>query len=108
MHGATRSHLAYIANILRKKLKEKTLKSKNLRDYGLGNSEAIGVPQVLDQIPEGYCPNCGCKTVYLISVDVESPPMLRVPDGHCAVSTYSGCPACPWASPAMVRARPMK
>lgn len=43
------------------------------------------------------CPNCGAK-VCLIRCPVTHP-LIRTGKG---TSTYMGCPACPWASPAIV------
>lgn len=77
------------------------------RDHGYGNSpKALGVPALVSEGPPQGCPNCGCTKVFQISVTVEAPPQLRVPEGHEAVAIYVGCPACPWASPAITHARP--
>ena len=76
--------------------------SRSLRDHGYGNKpEVRGAPIVGDRVPGGVCQNCGCVTVYGISVEVANPPpMLRRPtEPHRVVGHYVGCPACPWASP---------
>jgi transposase len=69
------------------------------RSYGLGDSMPFirGIPRVVKQTPVDMppCPHCGCKTTYVIEVDVEMP-LLR---GGKGKGTYIGCPACPFASP---------
>lgn len=70
----------------------------NLRDYGLPDSEVTGIPVATPMKATPPCPNCGCKT--LMSIEVEVTQALV---GGPGISTYVGCPACPWASPAMVR-----
>tara|TARA_Y100000310_G_C20275761_1_gene620144 strand:- start:15 stop:263 length:249 start_codon:yes stop_codon:yes gene_type:complete len=75
----------------------------HLRDYGLGDSnEEMGVPEwkrVED--PEAKCPNCGGQ---LCEVTVRAKnKMLRGGEGTCH---YLGCPACPYASPAVTVADP--
>jgi hypothetical protein len=69
---------------------------KNLRDYGLPDSEVTGTPTW--EATEHPCPNCG-GLLCQVQVTVQMP-MLR--GGH-GLSTYLGCPACPYASPAVVR-----
>lgn len=62
--------------------------------------EPTGKPPTWSETEE-TCPNCRaflCK----VSTPVEPPPMLRTDNG--AVAVYMGCPACPYASPAMVTA----
>lgn len=77
------------------------------RNHGYGDSPKVtGVPVVVSDGPPQGCPNCGCKKVLQISVTVEAPALLRVPEGHEACSIYIGCPACPWASPAITHSRP--
>ena len=77
------------------------------RDHGYGDSpRAIGTPVVVSEGPPQGCPNCGCKKVFQIAVTIEAPMFLRVPENCEACSTYIGCPACPWASPALTSARP--
>jgi hypothetical protein len=67
-----------------------------LRDYGLPNpTKVIGRPSW--KATDEECPNCGARLCF-VSVDVEMP-KLR---GGRGVSRYLGCPACPFASPAMV------
>ena len=86
------------------------MKAKNLRNYeGLGrSSKPTGIPKATPigeasgpwPTPPGsdiHCPNCGCKEVMQIEVDVENN-LLR---GNNGVGYYIGCPACPWASPMM-------
>ena len=68
------------------------------RDYGMGTAgEPQGRPWVDRQCqdPEAGCPNCGCKQVYEIKVELKAE-MLK---GGKGVGMYLGCPACPWASP---------
>ena len=78
----------------------------NPREYGLGDStgNVRGVPRVTARLDAGkddiegqapVCPNCGCRTLYQIEVDVEHA-LLR---GNTGKGMYLGCPACPWASP---------
>lgn len=72
------------------------------REHGLGPAgEPLGPPRAAPA-PDNVtpCPNCGCPTLFTIEVDVTHP-LVRNSKG---VSTYIGCPACPWASPAVVRA----
>lgn len=79
---------------------------KDIRDHGFGKSpEVTGVPTVVEPVKNTTCPNCQCTSLYLVQVPVKGPSMLRVPQGRKAYSTYVGCPACPWASPAMLTAR---
>ncbi len=84
------------------------------RDHGYGTSpDPTGVPIIEDFDGTGsnapvVCPNCKAERLFSVAVAVEAPPMLRVPDGSEAISHYIGCAACPWASPAMISARPKK
>lgn len=48
------------------------------------------------------CPNCGSNMAF-VTCPVEPPPMLRAPAGK-AVASYYGCPACPYASAAVITA----
>jgi len=72
---------------------------RNIRDYGYGSSDSFvqGTPRVKGEsglpLP---CPNCGCKTLYDIEVDVRHPMLTGNGIGK---GTYIGCPACPFASP---------
>ena len=70
--------------------------TKKMRDYGLPDPDKVtGTPTW-----EGTdlpCPNCGGK-LCAVKVDIESN-LLR---GTAGTSTYLGCPACPYASPAMM------
>jgi len=67
---------------------------KDLRDYGLGETKPTGVPTWTPI--EHTCPNCKAQ---LCEVQVRTEnPLLRGGKGLC---TYMGCPACPYASPAM-------
>ena len=75
-----------------------------LRDYGMGPSGTpIGSPEwkKAETIngSDPICPNCGswlCEIMVLVSH-----PLLK---GGMGSSRYLGCPACPYASPAMIRA----
>ena len=85
------------------------------REYGYGKSpEPTGSPVVEDfdgtgsDAPEEVCPNCGAERLFSVTVTVEAPPMLKVPEGSEAASHYVGCAACPWASRAMLTARPKR
>lgn len=75
---------------------------KSLRDYGLGPSgEPTGKPTWKKAEPiQGVapdCPNCGAN---LCEVQVQvKHPLLKGSEG---TSVYLGCPACPYASPAMI------
>lgn len=85
---------------------KKKKKERNIRDYGLGNPHKGGkvtnprVTEKLTDVPP--CPNCGCKDLYAIAVDVENA-LLR---GGKGIGRYVGCPACPFASPMMMMATP--
>jgi hypothetical protein len=70
-----------------------------LREYGLPNSQSPGTPTWESADKKLKCPNCGAQ-VCLVTVEVEMK-MLR---GGRGIATYTGCPACPWASPAVTRA----
>ena len=77
---------------------------RKLRDYGLGDSTetVIGAPRVVGApILDGTCPNCKCRTFFMIEADVRHP-LLR---GEVGVGRYLGCPACPWASPMLSTAQ---
>ena len=71
--------------------------AKKLREYGLPNSHSPGIPEWVSAGENAKCPNCGAR-VCLVTVTVEMH-MLR---GGKGVATYMGCPACPWASPALI------
>jgi len=73
----------------------------NLRDYGLGETTPIGVPTWKAADPEQVCPNC--KGVLCEVKVLAEHRMLKGGKGMC---TYLGCPACPYASPAMTVADP--
>ena len=73
----------------------------SLRDYGMGSvGETVGKPTWKPaegpdgELPE--CPNCG-SLVCEVEVRVENP-LLKGGEGR---AIYLGCPACPWASPAL-------
>jgi hypothetical protein len=78
---------------------------KNLRDHGLASSgEPSGTPTWVKAEPIGghdpECPNCGA---WLCDVQVPMKnPLLKGGEG---TARYLGCPACPWASPAMTTAK---
>jgi hypothetical protein len=84
----------------------KKKKARDLRDYGLGSPHKDGKvtnPRVVEKIKDmPPCPNCGCKDLYMIAVDIENK-LLR---GGKGVGRYVGCPACPFASPMMIMATP--
>jgi len=67
----------------------------SLRDYGLPDSEPVGVPTWSET--EHPCPNCGAN-VCEVKVKVKQ----ELVKGGEGMSSYLGCPACPWASPAVV------
>ena len=76
----------------------------NPRDYGLSNSEVTNTPKVVEELPSTMeCPHCGCKNLYLISVDIENDKLKGTGVGK---GSYAGCPACPWASPMVCMAVP--
>jgi hypothetical protein len=72
--------------------------SDKKREYGLPNSSNPGKP-TWEPAPESApnCPHCG-GNLCLVKVEVEQE-LLK---GGKGMSTYLGCPACPFASPAMV------
>jgi len=78
-------------------------RENNIRDYGLGNVETTGPPEVLSKM-EGVCSHCGGETLYLISVEVSNA-MLK---GGGGTGRYVGCAACPYASPMMASAKGSK
>ncbi len=75
---------------------------KNLRDYGMGSiGKPVGKPTwkparaIKGEKPD--CPNCGgmlCEVELLVENH-----QLK---GGVGKAHYLGCPACPWASPAVV------
>jgi len=80
------------------------MSEKNLRDHGMGPSGTPLEPPTWKKAEpidgsDPICPNCGgwlCK----IAVPVKHP-MLR---GGKGITRYLGCPACPYASPAVIAA----
>jgi len=77
--------------------------SDNPREYRLGDpGEPIGPPTATPDPEAPACPNCGCAAIHKIQVRVRNP-LLR--HGH-GLATYFGCPACPWASPAITATTP--
>ena len=75
-----------------------------LRDYGLGSSGTPnGVPQWKKAEPinglDPLCPNCGAWLCE-ISLPVLHPSIT----GGKGICEYLGCPACPFAGPAVTRA----
>lgn len=70
---------------------------RNLRNYGLGETEVSGSPRIKGQLDKP-CPHCGCPAVYEIEVDVASAGGFPLSEGEW-VGKYLGCAACPWASP---------
>lgn len=77
------------------------MSDRNLRDYGLGESTGMvrGVPRVGDRVTQ-ECPNCHCRTLFWIEVDVVNPLLI----GGKGLGNYMGCAACPWASPMLMAA----
>ena len=72
--------------------------SKNLRDYGMGGAgKPIGKPTWKPATSAPNCPNCGSK-LCAVELLVEN---LQL-KGGVGKAHYLGCPACPWASPAVV------
>ncbi len=70
----------------------------SIRDYGLPDSEVTGTPKAkMSDKDLPPCPNCGCNGIMEVEVSVNQPLV-----GGSATSKYLGCPACPWASPAIV------
>ena len=71
-----------------------------LRDYGLGDSgKPLETPTWSIPIDAPPCPNCGAE-LCAVKVLVEQP-LLK---GGKGIANYLGCPACAFASPAMVMA----
>lgn len=76
--------------------------SKNMRDYGMGSiGKPVGKPTwkkvKLFEGKRPECPNCGgllCEVELLVE--------NRQLKGGVGKARYLGCPACPWASPAIV------
>ena len=74
----------------------------SLRDYGLGSAgQVTGVPvwkraDINSDVPH-ECPNCGA---HLCEIEVEMSNSLLM--GGRGICHYHGCPACPFASPAVV------
>lgn len=78
------------------------------RDHGFGRTpfEPIAAPVAkLLKTETAACPNCGCKDLCDINVLVRAVSILRVDEGCEAFTAYIGCPACPWASPAITSTR---
>jgi hypothetical protein len=76
------------------------MSDKNLRDHGFGPSgEPFGKPTWEKAKGSPPCPNCGAD-LCSVSVPVKHP-LLKGGEG---TSTYLGCPACPFASPAVMTA----
>lgn len=73
------------------------MSNDNPRDYGLPDSDVTGTPTWTEAVGSPPCPNCGGK---LCEVKVAvTQALLR---GNHGMSNYLGCPACPFASPALV------
>jgi hypothetical protein len=79
------------------------------RDHGYGDSPTVeGVPEVVKKVEE-ECPNCGCREMYLIQVELEEGAgnvrlSLLAGEGK-PTGVYLGCPACPFASAMMTSRR---
>ncbi len=72
--------------------------SKNLRDYGFGSvGTPVGKPTWKAATDAPDCPNCGGK-LCAVELLVENKQLK----GGVGKAHYLGCPACPWASPAVV------
>lgn len=71
---------------------------------GAGRPEPVGAPTWTAEDGLGTCPHCGARLVS-VSCPVKPPPQLRTATGR-AVARYLGCPACTYASPAMITAWP--
>jgi hypothetical protein len=71
---------------------------KNLRDHGYPDMglKPIGKPKAEPTGADMECPNCGCQ-VMKITVDMEG----GILKGGKGRGVYMGCPACPFASPAV-------
>jgi hypothetical protein len=77
----------------------------NLRDYGLTNSEVVGTPTWQRTDPALPCPNCGgllCEVKVAVTHSLLPTKAVLHYRGNVGTSTYLGCPACPYASPALV------
>ena len=69
----------------------------NLRDYGLGDAgKPLETPTWKLASPEVPCPNCGAKLCE-VSMLAEN----KLLKGGSGMMRYLGCPACPFASPAI-------
>jgi hypothetical protein len=77
------------------------MNTKNLRDYGLPKTQEAGVPTWTPTDPPLPCPNCGGQ---LAQVQVKV--TMKLLRGGEGMSNYLGCPACPYASPAMCVSMP--
>ena len=53
---------------------------------------------------EDKCPNCSGQLCQ-VKAEVIPPPFLRLGPSGKAVAVYLGCPACPFAGPAMTMAK---
>jgi hypothetical protein len=90
----------------------------NERTYGGVSPEevgSLGVPKP-GKDPTGFpCPHCECKDTYHIQLevspranDVASKLLRGHTPGSVVYTNYVGCPACPWASQAMMTSSPSK
>lgn len=69
----------------------------------------MGAPEVLGNA-EMACPNCGCGMTMVIKVrfmeckgaGVDPLLSLKKSGSGVYIARYVGCPACPWASPAIL------
>lgn len=70
----------------------------SLRDYGLPDGEVLGTPKWTKAGPEvPVCPNCKS-----IVCEVRVPMSMASMGIIAGMAKYYGCPACPWASPALL------
>jgi len=71
------------------------------REYGLDQPETIEEETPKAKLVEdaaAFCPNCGCTAIHECSVKVKHPIVV----GGFGQATWLGCPACPWASQAVI------
>ena len=79
------------------------------RNHGFGDSpEVEGSPKVLNKVKQD-CPECGCKELYMIEVELKDDPnhhrLILLKGTGTPMGIYVGCPACPYASPMMTTRR---
>ena len=72
--------------------------TENPRNYGLGTPMKVVGKPVAKSLSGMPCPNCGCETLFEVTVDLDDPRL-----GGKGMGVYIGCPACPFASPMVSR-----